>query len=86
MLGRFFHRKFSQFANKKLSYMNGISDTPLLSETINQMLRRQAVRYPTSPFQTFWQHKVKYTYQEFDQRVDEVGKNLNIKQNNHTVA
>ena len=40
------------------------------------MLRRHAVKFAKTPFQVFHQHGVSYTYEEFDQRVDEVAKGL----------
>jgi fatty-acyl-CoA synthase len=39
-------------------------------------LRKQAEKYPNNDFQVFYQHDVRYTFQEFDQRVDEVAKGL----------
>ena len=56
--------------------MSGISTEPLISDSIGGMLRRQAALYPKQPFQLFPQHKVEYSYAEFDQKVDEIAKGL----------
>ncbi|CAI2363372.1 unnamed protein product [Moneuplotes crassus] len=70
---RAFRRSFSQKNQlKELAYVNGVSDTPLLAATISQRLRTQALKYAKNPFQVFYQHGVSYTYEEFDQRVDEI--------------
>lgn len=74
MISRGLRRHFSKAT--KLSYVSGTSELPLISETIGGMLRKQAGLYPNNPFQVFYQHKVEYTYSEFDQRVDEIAKGL----------
>ena len=76
MLAKYLSRRFSSKVNKKLSYVWGTSDFPLTWETIGGMLRRHAVKFAKTPFQVFHQHGVSYTYEEFDQRVDEVAKGL----------
>jgi fatty-acyl-CoA synthase len=84
MLGKLLCRKFSITANKELAYVSGSStisqadgtyrDVTLISDNISQALRKQAVKYAKNPFQVFCQKGVSYTYEEFDQRVDEIAK------------
>ena len=76
MLGRLFKRKFSLKTVRELAYVSGVSDKPLLATTISQRLRSQAEKYSKNPCQVFYQHGITYTYEEFDQRVDEVAKGL----------
>ena len=69
-------RRFCTKAKNLLSYASGTSDLPLLSESIGGMLRKQAAKYPSNPFQIFYEHKVEYSYKEFDERVDEIARGL----------
>lgn len=73
MLSNCFKRKFSKTI-KPLAYVNGTSEIPLINEHISELLRRKASKYPKNMFQIFPQHNVRYTYEEFNQRVDEIAK------------
>ena len=76
MLAKLIYRRYSAKPINKLSYSCGTSTESLTWETIGGMLRRHAVKFTKSPFQVFHQHGITYTYEEFDQRVDEVSKGL----------
>lgn len=75
MLSKVLRRTFAS-KTKNLSYVCGTSDLPLVSDTIGEMLRKQALKYPDNPCQVFYEHDVSWNYKEFDQRVDEISKGL----------
>lgn len=74
MLGRLISRKLSTTLPKELAYVSGVADIPLISDTIGSKLRKQAKLHAKNPFHVFCQHGVSYTYEELDQRVDEIAK------------
>ena len=77
MLGKLFKRSFVYTGSNRLSYLHGTKNIPFISEHTSEILRKQAKKYTKSPFHVFPDHGVSYTYEEFDQRVDEIGTALN---------
>lgn len=74
MLTRISRKNFSKSVQKELAYLSGTSKVPLICDTIGEKLRKQAALYPNNSFQVFCQQGLRYTYHEFDQRVDEIAK------------
>src|ERR1039458_9996371 len=58
------------------SYASGTSQLPLLGETIGQNLRRTASRWPAADALVDLAQGVRYTYEEFDAAVDNLGRAL----------
>lgn len=60
----------------KMSYVNGVSGTPLLGETIGQNLKRTASRYPHQDALVCISQQYRATYREFEQQTEIVAKSL----------
>jgi fatty-acyl-CoA synthase len=56
----------------RISYSSGASAQPLLGETIGDNLRRVASRWPDAEALVSVEQGVRYTYAEFDEKVDEL--------------
>src|SRR3954447_442073 len=59
-----------------LSYVHGVSETPLLGETIGRNLERTAARVPNSEALVSRHQGLRYTYAEFDAAVNRVARGL----------
>lgn len=59
-----------------LSYIHGTSDQPLISEHISQRLRSTTQKYPDNIAIISQHQNIKWTYEEFNQKVDTVAKGL----------
>jgi len=54
------------------SYASGVSDTPLIGETIGEMLKRIAGQYPDNEALVAVDQNIRWTYEEFLGKVDEL--------------
>jgi len=54
------------------SYISGPSDTPLIGKCIGEFLRDQATKFPNNDCLVACHQNVRMTYQEFDQKVDQM--------------
>src|SRR5216684_8664425 len=64
------------FAAVTLSYINGVSETPLLGETIGQCLDRISARFADADALVSRHQGVRYTYRELHRQVEIVARGL----------
>ena len=60
----------------KISYASGLSDVPLIGETIGEMLENIVSRYPDNDALVAVDQNIRWTYSEFLQKVDELARSL----------
>ena len=60
----------------ELSYANGISNTPLLGETIGTNLERTVARFPDREALVSRHQRLRYTYERLNEAVDLVARGL----------
>ncbi len=60
----------------KLSYVNGVSSTPLLGETIGQNLKATAARFPHNDALVCITQNYRASYKEFERQTETVAKSL----------
>ena len=61
---------------RRLSYVHGTSDLPLLSEHVSERLRNITKKYPNNLALISNHQKIEWTYEELNERVDQVAKGL----------
>jgi fatty-acyl-CoA synthase len=59
-----------------VAYVRGATDVPLSEDTIGQFLRDTALRFPDRPAVVFREQGVRWTWKEFDERVDRLAAGL----------
>ncbi|MDD4127397.1 MAG: AMP-binding protein, partial [Methanomicrobium sp.] len=60
----------------KISYASGLSDVPLIGETIGEMLENIVKQYPDNEALVAVDQNIRWTYSEFLLKVDELARSL----------
>ena len=60
----------------RMSYDHGVSELPMVGEHISERLHNTTLRYPNNEYIVSLDQNIRWTYQEFNQRVTEIARGM----------
>ena len=69
-----------------LSYTSGTSDQPLIGITIGDMLDQTTEKFPDNEALVSCHQNIRYTYRQFNKKVNEVTENQQVDASDSTAA